>query len=411
MSDKLQKYVKLAVNVGVNIQPGQKLLIRCPVDCAYFARLAMEEAYKAGAECVEILWNDEKSMRINYLFAPDTNFGHEYDWVKERVKYFVDEGFNMMAVYATDPEILKGVDPERIQKEQKVGAKIGKPLSDKVSASAVQWTLISVPTESWAEKVFPNAKTTEEAMNLMWDAIYAASRVDDTTDPVENWKQHIATMQKKVDVLMKHNFKYLHFKNAAGTDLQIELPEGHQWVACGEKAGTGYNFIANIPTEEVFTTPHRTGTNGVVYATKPLVHMGDVIDGFWLKFKDGKVTEYGAEKNQHLLEKLLTTHPNADFLGEVALVPHSSPISASGILWYNTLYDENASCHLALGKAYPYTVKGGLEANSDEEKHALGINTSLTHEDFMMGSADMSIIGETYDGKKVAVFEQGEWAV
>ena len=410
MDNKLQKYVKLAVNVGVNIQKGQKLMIRCPVDCAYFARLAMEEAYKAGAEDVSIMWGDEICGRINYLLAPDSNFGKEIEWEKARIKYLVDEGYNQLVVYATDPEILKGVDPERILKNQKVASVIGKPLRDKVASSEIQWTLISVPTESWARKVFPNAKSDEEAMNLMWDAIFAASRVDDKTDAVENWKNHIATMQKKVDALMAYNFKYIHFKNAAGTDLKMQLPEGHLWVACGEKAGTGYNFIANIPTEEVFTTPLRTGTNGTVYATKPLVYMGDVIDGFWFKFVDGKVTEYGAKKNEALLTKLLTIHPNSDYLGEVALVPHSSPISQSGILWYNTLYDENASCHLALGNAYPYTVKGAL-GKSEEELNAMGVNQSITHADFMMGSADMSITGITYDGKEVAVFEQGEWAI
>ena len=410
MSDKLQKYVKLAVNVGVNIQKGQKLLIRCPVDCAYFARLAMEEAYKAGAQDVQVFWNDEKCGRINYLLAPDSNFGIEVEWEKARIRHLVDEGYNMLAVYATDPEILKGVDPERILKNQKVAMETGKPLRDKVASSEIQWTLVSVPTEAWAKKVFPSAKSDEEAMSLMWDAIFAATRVDDNSDAVENWKNHIATMQKKSDAMMAHNFKYLRFKNAAGTDLEIQLPEGHLWVACGEEAGTGYNFVANIPTEEVFTAPHRTGTNGVVYATKPYVYMGDVIDGFWFKFKDGKVVDFGAKKNQHLLEKMLKTHPNSDYLGEVALVPHSSPISQSGILWYNTLYDENASCHLALGNAYPYTVKGAL-GKSEDELIAMGVNQSMTHEDFMMGSADMSIIGVTYDGKEVAVFEQGEWAI
>jgi aminopeptidase len=409
MNDKLQNYVKLAVNVGVNIQKGQKLLLRCPVDCAYFARLVMEEAYKAGAADVKIIWQDEKSARINYLLAPDSNFGLEPEWEKARIKYIVDEGYQMLAVYAADPEILKGVDPERIVKNQKAAMNIGKPLRDKTASSEIQWSLVAVPTEAWAKKVFPNANSVEEATDLMWDAIYAASRVDEG-DAVQNWKEHVSTMRKKVDALMKHNFKHLRFKNAAGTDLEITLPQGHIWVACGEKAATGYNFIANIPTEEVFTAPHRTGTNGIVYATKPYVYMGDVIDGFWLKFKDGKVTDFAAEKNQHLLEKMIKTHKNADYLGEVALVPHSSPISQSGILWYNTLYDENASCHLALGNAYPYTLQGALGKN-DDELELMGLNQSLAHEDFMMGSADMSIIGVTYEGKEVAVFEQGEWVI
>jgi len=407
--NKLEKYVKMIVNVGVNIQKGQKLMIRCPVDCAYFARMAMEEAYKSGAEDVRIEWNDEVSMRINYLLAPDSNFGHEYQWEKEKIKFYVDEGYNLMAVAAADPEILKGVDPERISKNQKVAAVTSKPLSDKVSKGAIQWTIASVPTAAWAKKVFPNAANEESAVEQMWDAIYAASRVDDN-DPVDNWNTHIANLQEKVDALMGHNFKYLHFKNSLGTDLKMQLPDGHIWVACGEKADTGYNFIANIPTEECFTAPHRTGTDGIVYATKPLVHMGNLIEDFWIRFKDGKVTEYGAKTNQNLLEKLIYTHPNADYLGEVALVPHDSPISNSGILWYNTLYDENASCHLALGRAYATTVKG-TEGKNEEELIAMGVNQSLTHADFMIGSADMEIMGITQDGKEIPVFEKGNYVI
>ena len=406
---RLEKYVKTIVTVGVNIQKGQKLLIRCPVDCAYFARMAMEEAYKAGAEDVMILWGDEASMRINYLLAPDSNFGKEMQWEKERVKYLIDEGYNVLAVAASDPEALKGVDPERVTKNLKVSSVVNKPLTDKVSTSQVQWSIVSVPTVAWAKKVFPKAASDDEAVELMWDAIYAASRIDDN-DPVENWKAHVANLQTKVNALMGYNFKYLRFKNAIGTDLELELPEGHMWVACGEKAATGYNFIANIPTEEVFATPMRTGANGIVYATKPLVYMGDLIEDFWLKFKDGKVVEYGAKKNVNLLEKLLYTHENADYLGEVALVPHDSPISNSGILWYNTLYDENASCHLALGRAYSVTVKG-TEGKSEEELIAMGVNQSLTHADFMMGSADLEIIGVTHEGKEVAVFKDGNYAI
>lgn len=406
---KLEKYVKMIVNSGVGIQKGQKLLIRCPVDCAYFARMAMEEAYKAGAEDVMIMWGDEISMRINYLLAPDSNFGKELDWEKARIKYLVDEGYNLLAVAASDPEILKGVNPERIQKNMKAGSIVGKPLSDAVSNSKIQWSIASVPTTAWAKKVFPNAATEEEAISLMWDAIFAASRID-AGDPVENWAAHVANLQAKVDALMKHNFKTLRFKNAMGTDLEVDLPRGHIWMACGEKAATGHNFIANIPTEEVFTAPLRTGANGVVYGTKPLVYMGNLIENFWFKFKDGKVTEYGARTNKDLMEKLLYTHENGDYLGEVALVPHDSPISQSGILWYNTLYDENASCHLALGRAYATTV-AGTEGKSEEELNAMGVNQSLSHVDFMIGSDDMEIIGITHDGKEIPVFLKGNYAI
>ena len=405
----LEKYVKMIVNVGVNIQKGQKLMIRCPVDCAYFARMAMEEAYKAGAEDVLIRWHDEKSSRIHYLMAPDSAFGKEDQWQHELIKHCVEENYNLLAVSASDPENLKGVDPERIIKDQKVGSKIGKPLSDRVSNGTIQWTIASVPTIAWASKVFPNAKDEDEAIKLMWDAIYKASRIDEN-DPVENWKKHIANLQQKVEALMGYNFDKIHFKNSSGTDLEIGLPKGHIWVSCGEKAGTGYPYIANIPTEEVFTAPDRLRVNGTVYATKPLVYMGDLIEDFWLKFKDGKVEEVFAKKNQVLLEKLISTEKNADYLGEVALVPHSSPISQSGILWYNTLYDENASCHLALGRAYASTVKDTKD-KSEEQLTEMGLNQSLQHSDFMMGSADMDIIGTTPDGKQIQIFKGGEWVI
>lgn len=405
---KLEKYVKMIVNVGVNIQKGQRLLIRCPVDCAYFARMASEEAYKAGAEEVLIRWHDEKSMRIEYLNAPDSNFGKETEWEKALISHIVKEDYALLSVSASDPEIMKGVNPERILKNQRVNARLGKPLSDKTSRGEVQWTIASVPTEAWSKKVFPNAKTTEEAMNLMWDAIYAASRIDDN-DPIDNWKKHTDTLQGNVKHLMDNNFKSIRLKNSLGTDLEIELPQGHVWVACGEEAKNGHNFIANIPTEEIFTAPLRTGVNGVVYGTKPLVYMGDIIDNFHVEFKDGKVTKVFAEKNQHLLEKIVSTEENADYLGEIALVPHNSPISQSGILFYNTLYDENASCHLAFGRAYADCVKG-TQGKTDDELLEMGINQSLTHVDFMVGSADMEIIGTTQDGKEVAVFKNGNFA-
>jgi len=399
----------MVINVGVNIQKGQKLLINCPVDCAYFARMAMEEAYKSGAEDVMIEWADEYSDRINYLLAPDSNFGKEIAWKAERFKYLVDEGYNFLAVEASDPEILKDVDPERIQKNQRAARKIRKPFSDKVSSYEIQWCIACVPTIAWAKKVFPNAKNDDEAMELMWDAVFHATRIDDN-DPIKNWESHIENLIQKRDALMKHNFKYIHFKNSLGTDLEIQLPKDHIWVSSGEKAGTGYSNVPNIPTEEVFTAPLKNGVNGIVYSTKPLTYMGDIADDFWLRFKDGKVIEYGAKKNKHILEMLLYTHKNGDYLGEVALVPYDSPISKSGITWYNTLYDENSSCHLGLGNASKTNIKGGA-GKSDDELDAMGINRCLASQEITVGSSDLEIIGVTHDGKEVAVFKEGNFVI
>ena len=408
--DKLEKYASAIIKVGVNLQKGQKLLINSSVDTAYFARMVMEEAYKAGAEKVHIMWNDDKSTRIDYLMAPDSNFGIEYTWLKELYSHLAEENYNVVALASANPEALNGVDTDRVTKNQKVGMQMRKPLSDNTMTSSVQWTIAALPSVDWAKKVFPTAKSDDEAVTLMWDAIYKAARIDDN-DPIENWNKHIATLQSKAKVLNDNCFKYLHYKNAKGTDLTIELSPGHLWLACGGKAGNGNNFVANMPTEEVYTAPFKNGTNGIVYSTKPLVYMGDLIDEFWIKFENGRAVEYSAQKGQHLLEKLLTTEENADYLGEVALVPHTSPISTSGILWYNTLYDENASCHIALGRAYPTTHKDTAGLSQEELVEKCGLNFSMTHNDFMIGSADLEIIGEKSDGTKLQVFKDGVFVI
>ncbi|MCL2546085.1 MAG: aminopeptidase [Oscillospiraceae bacterium] len=404
----LKKYVEAVLGIGVNIQPGQKLAIYCEINAAYMARMAMEEAYRRGAADVVIRWSDEASERIGYLLAPDENFGKVAEWERARMQHLVDEKYHVLWISSDDPENLKGVCPDRIERDEKAYNKMSKPRDDQIMANEVQWVSCSVPSPAWARKVFPDAAGDEQAMELMWEAIYAACRIDDN-DPVENWQVHVAYLQGKADALNKWNFQSLRFTSGLGTDLEVKLPKNHCWLACGEEAKTGINFVANMPTEEVFTAPQRNGVNGVVYATKPLVYYGDVIDGFWLRFEDGKVVEYAAEKNQHLLEKLLTADEGSNYLGEVALVPHSSPISQSGILWYDALYDENASCHLALGDGYPDCITGAV-GKSEQERIAMGLNQSFEHEDFMIGSGDMDIIGITQDGKEVQVFKQGEWA-
>ena len=406
---KLRNYVKLAVRVGVNIQKGQKLLVRCPVDQAYMARLVMEEAYEAGAENVHIQWNDGAAARINFLKAPDSNFGVERSYDKAFIQYMVDEGYNLISIDAEDPEMLKGVDPERITKNMKVARLNSKPLKDKVMANEVQWSIVAVPGAAWARKVFPNAANDEAAIAAMWEAIFAACRIDDN-DPVENWKKHLVNLKSKIATLMELDFQKLHFSNSLGTDLTIELPRGHVWIACGEKATTGNEFVANIPTEEVFTAPLNTSTEGIVYASKPLAHMGDLIEDFWVRFEGGRAVEWDAKKNKNLLDKLITEEKNAEYLGEVALVPHSSPISQSGILWFETLYDENASCHIALGAAYPVCLSG-TEGKSEDELSAMGLNNCLSHTDFMIGTADMDIVGTKFDGEHVQVFKNGEWSL
>jgi len=409
---KLQKYVKTIVNIGVNIQKDQRLVISCPVDFAYFGRALMEEAYKAGAGHVLIRWSDRVSNRIEFVNAPDELFAEEgyeraINYEHAIIKHLCDGEYALIGVGGGDPELFKGVDTERLTKAGRVGMRISKPFSDRMMSNKSQWCAVTVPSEAWAKKVFPEAATDEDAVEKLWDAIYAASRIDDN-DPVENWKLHVSNLNSKVKIMNSYDFAALHLKNSLGTNLRVELADGHRWVACGEESAAGVEFIANIPTEELFTAPKRTGVNGVAYGSKPLVYMGDLIENFHVEFKDGKAVKVFAEKNQHLLEKLISTEENADYLGEIALVPHDSPISNSGILFYNTLYDENASCHLAFGKAYASCV-ANTEGKSEGELNDMGVNQSLEHTDFMVGSADMEIIGITKDGKEITVFENGNY--
>lgn len=394
--DKLQKYIHLIIRMGLNIHPGEKLLIWCPVEASYFARMIMEAAYNAQASVVTIHWVDEISDRIDYLCAPDSRFDLAPEWETARAQYWTREGYKMLWVDASDPEIMSGIDPERIQKGQR-------------TMPAIPWTVVSVPTQAWACKVFPNAPNEANAVHLLWNAIYAASRINEN-DPLKNWCKHIDHLQEKVRTLMGYGFRALHFTNQMGTDLQVALPSGHIWTACVGETASGEKHICNIPTEEVFTAPLRTGVNGIAYGTMPLVFMGETIDGFWLRFQEGRVVDYAAQKNEHLLKKLLSTHENANYLGEVALVPNTAPLSLMGLLWYDTSFDENAACHLALGSGYPQTLRHA-EQKSWEERLAMGLNQSAIHEDFMIGSPDMDITGITSTGEHIPIFRQGEWAI
>ncbi|MCL1935365.1 MAG: aminopeptidase [Defluviitaleaceae bacterium] len=407
--DKLNKYSILALEKGVNIKKSQKLLIRSSVDNADFVRTLTELAWKRGAKDVMVQWFDDKINRKRYLYGDSDIFGIESKWYIEYINKIIEEDYQIITVISSNPENLKDIDPEKITKESKVISKMLKPLGERMMDYTIQWSIIALPCKEWAVKVFPNAKTPEEAVNLMWEAIFKVTLIDDN-DPIENWDNHIKNLSVQTKKIQDYNFKSLIFKNSLGTDLEIGLPKGHIWVSGEKKSKKGNSFIANIPTYEVFTAPHRDEVNGIVYSTKPLIYMGNVIDKFWIKFQNGKAVEYKAEVGNEFLEKMITIHPNADFLGEVALVPHSSPISQSGLLWYNTLYDENASCHIALGKAYPSTLAGS-ENLSEEERMAKGLNQSLSHNDFMIGSACMNIIGKTEDGKEIQVFKDGEWSI
>jgi aminopeptidase len=404
--ENLEKYAELAVKVGINIQKGQTLVINAPLPAADFVRAAAKKAYEAGAKNVHVEWADEEVTKIKYLNAPDEAFTEYPMWRAKGLEEMAKAGAGFLSISASNPDLLKGVDPERISTANKTASKALDGYRSYVMADKAPWCVISVPTKEWAKKVFPEGSE-DESVEKLWDSIFQATRVD-REDPVAAWTKHTENLNKKLEYLNNKRFKKLHYKSAV-TDLTLELPEKHVWAGGGSTTESGTYFVANMPTEEVFTMPKKDGVNGVVRSTKPLNYSGNLIDNFTLKFENGKIVEFSAEQGYETLKKLIETDEGSHYLGEVALVPHDSPISNTNITFYNTLFDENASCHFALGKAYPTNLEGGASM-SEEELAENGANTSLTHVDFMIGSPDLSIDGETSDGKLEPIFKNGNWA-
>ena len=404
----LKKYAELAVKIGVNIQEKQTLVINSPVECAEFTGLVTEYAYKAGAKEVFVNWNDEICNKLTYLHADESIFDTVPQWLVDRQLSFVHDGAAFLSISASDPELLKDVNQERIAKKNKNSSIALKEFNEKLMANENSWSVISIPTKAWATKVFKN-ESSEEAVEKLWDAIFKIVRVD-KENPVEAWNQHIANLAKKTSYLNDKKFKKLHYTNSLGTDLWIELPKDHIWAGGADNVqGTDVKFIANMPTEEIFTLPDKNGVNGIVYSALPLNYGGNLVTNFSMTFKDGKVVDCTAETGIETLKHILDTDEGSRRLGEVALVPYDSPISNSKIIFFNTLFDENASCHLALGKAYPSCIKNG-ENMSDEELSNHGVNDSLNHVDFMVGTKDLNITGITENGEEIQIVKEGNWA-
>lgn len=405
--DMLREYARLVVRMGVNLQQDQRLVISSPIECAHFARLVSEEAFEAGAWDVSMNWNDELSAKIRYEKGRKEIFEEFPQWLHDKYMDHVNKGAAFVSIHASDPELFKDVDPEKMLISQRTSGKALMEYRRRLMNNENCWCVVSVPTVAWAKKVF-SVYTEEAAMRKLWEAIFATVRIDGETDSVAKWQEHISFLQRASDFLNEQQFKSLHYKNSLGTDFTIGLPEGHIWTGGAEVSANGTPFVANMPTEEVFTLPDMNTANGIVYASKPLVYNGRTIKDMRLVFENGKVVEAAASKGQEVLEKLLATDEGAVRLGEVALVPYDSPISNTGILFYNTLFDENASCHLAFGKAYPTCLKGG-DSMSNEELAQHGVNDSLVHEDFMIGTEDLTIVGTKYDGTHVVIFENGNF--
>lgn len=409
MSDfqkNLEKYAELAVKVGVNIQKGQTLVVAASLDAADFARLVVKKAYEAGAHNIIVNWNDDVVARTKYDLAPDEVF-HEYpEWRAKEQEALVEKGAAFMSIVSQSPDLLKGVNPERIANFNKAAGKALSKYRKAIQSDKVSWTVVAAASTAWAAKVFPDVPSGEQVEKL-WNAIFKAVRVD-VDNPVEAWKKHDENLHEKVRYLNEKRYAKLHYQ-APGTDLTIELPKNHLWVGAGSVNENGVEFMANMPTEEVFTVPFKTGVNGTVASTKPLSYGGNIIDRFSITFENGKIVGVKAEEGEEILKHLVETDEGSHYLGEVALVPYNSPISQSNILFFNTLFDENASNHLAIGSAYAFCVDGGKKMSAEELKEN-GLNESITHVDFMIGSAEMDIDGMTADGKREPIFRAGNWA-
>ncbi len=404
----LEAYARLVVCIGVNLQHDQILVINSPIECAPFARLLAKEAYKAGAHEVVMSWGDELSARIKYDMAGTAVFSEFPEWRRAFYTDYAEQGAAFISIAARDPEIFSGVDPERLTLAQQAAGAALLEYRARLMANKNTWCVASVPTAAWAKKVFPEASE-DEAVAKLWDAIFRTVRIGGEQDVVAAWHNHIDYLHRAAKFLNDNDFASLHYTNELGTDLTIELPEGHLWAGGSEMAATHVPFVANLPTEEVYTLPKRDGVTGRVVASKPLVYQGSLIEHFWLEFEGGKVVRFHAEKGEDVLAELLKTDEGSARLGEVALVPYDSPISKSGLLFYNTLFDENAACHLALGKAYPTCLKGGEDMDSVTLLQH-GVNDSLLHEDFMVGSRDLAITGtRRSDGREVPVFRNGNF--
>ena len=408
MEEKLREYAKLLIEIGLNVQQGQTLVISSPVDCAPFARLCASAAYDVGCREVVMRWTDDYMNRERFLRADDSVFDTLPVWQKEFFNGYADEGAAFLNIAARDPEALRGVAPDRLTRASRSETAIQSYVSA-IMSNACPWCVASVPIPSWAKKVFPDLPE-QEAMDKLWDAIFTSVRISGKGDAVARWREHTALLRSRVDKLNALHFESLYYENSLGTRLNIRLPETHRWSGGSNLCRAGFPFVANMPTEEVFTAPLRDGIDGVVYSAMPLVHNGNIIENFHFVIKDGRIVDVHAEKGEDILRAAIAEDEGASYFGEVALVPYDSPISNQKILFYNTLFDENAACHLAFGEAYPECVEGG-EAMSKEERKAAGLNDSNTHVDFMIGTSDLSIIGTTKGGREVPVFVNGNFAL
>lgn len=407
LTDKqLASYAELCIKIGVNLQKNQSVCINTPVECADIARYIAEAAYTHGAKKVLVEYRDEKLSRIKYDHETIETLKEIPQWFIDKKNDIVKEKMCVISIAAGDPSIFAGVDPEKLKASSIATRTALKAYQAASMSNVIRWLVVSVPTKAWAKQVFPGQ---ENPVDKLWNAIALSMHLD-TENPLKAWEKHIETLNRRAKFLNDHNFEYIHMTSKNGTDLKVGLAKDHIWCAAQEMAQDGIAFTANMPTEEIFTAPHKYNVNGVVKNALPLVNQGNIIDDFSVTFKDGRVTDFSAGKGYDALKNIIETDAGSRHIGEIALIGKKSPIHEMGLLFYNTLFDENASCHLAFGKAYPTNVKNGSKMTV-AKLDKMGVNDSMEHCDFMVGTNDMDILGVTHDGKKIQLFVDGEWVI
>ena len=403
--EKLDSLAQVAVHAGLGLKRGQELVMTASLDALPLARLITQHAYQAGASLVTTLFSDEQSALLRYRHGDSAGFDKAAGWLYEGMAAAFRSGAARLAITGGDPALLSKEDPEKVGRANRAVSKAYRPAIELITRHDINWTIVACATPAWAAAVFPDLPS-DQAVTRLWDAIFAASRVD-TDDPIARWQQHDAGLHRRADLMNAKRYAALHFRGP-GTDLRVGLADDHQWMGGGTTAGTGAYCIPNMPTEEVFTTPHKDRVEGTVTSTKPLSHQGTLIEGIAVRFEGGRVVDAKASKGQEVLQRMIETDEGARRLGEVALVPHTSPIAQSGLLFLNTLFDENAASHIALGQAYSTCVKDG-DSLSPEELAARGANESLIHVDWMIGSGAMDLDGITATGTAEPLMRQGDW--
>jgi aminopeptidase len=405
-AEKLDLLAEVAIKVGLGLKPGQQLVMTASAESLPLARRIVEHAYRAGASLVTTIYSDDESTLARYRFARDESFDRAPEWLFNGMAAAFGDGAARLAITDANPALLSNQDPEKVGRANRANSRAYRPALELITRHAINWTIVAGATQKWAAAVFPD-QSPEAALSKLWDAIFATTRID-VADPVAAWTAHDAVLHKRAALMNEKRYSWLHYKGP-GTDFRLGLADHHCWLGGGTTAGNGVYCIPNMPTEEIFSAPHRDRADGVITATKPLSMQGTLIEGIQVRFEAGRIVEAKASRGQEVLQKLIDTDEGARRLGEVALVPHSSPISASGVTFLNTLFDENAASHIALGQAYSDCLRGGDKMTA-KELASHGANDSLIHVDWMIGSAELDIDGITASGAEEPVMRKGEWA-